>query len=459
MAVVSPFLKGNWEPVSQETADSVPLQVQFGNIPADLSGCFLRIGPNPSRPEKVDHRTYHFFFADGMVHGVEFAGGSAKYRSRYVQTPQYLHGKDVVEDTQERGGVANTAVVFHAGRLLCLSEASKPWNLALPSLATVERFTYSGGLRHNFTAHPKVCASTGEMVFFGYGMHTVEGSSAFIHCSVASADGRLLSTLPVNFRRPVMTHDMAITAKHTILGDFPLWDMRGPTKEEDRSRFGIFPRHSTSEAQIQWFDAPGQYAYHTANAWERPGSNDRVVDLVMVSARGFSFSRSNASALKLTKWAFDLDSGKTLEERVLSDVPVEFPIVDSRVVGLPTRYIWTARLNAKIQEPLASDGLVRFDLASGEVKQITLPDGRRGGEPQFVPRRLPGGGRSAEGDGYLILFTHVPGADTSDLCVFDALTMSPDPLAIVAIPSRVPYGFHALWVDVEKYQSNPQARL
>merc|ERR1712039_393878 len=137
------------------------------------------------------------------------------------------------------------------GKLLCLEEGSKPWQLDIPSLATVGRCTFNEKLQHNFTAHPKVCAETGEMMFFGYGAHTVENSDAFIHYSVVSADGKLKSTLPIDFRQPVMTHDMAITTHYSIMADFPLWDMSGPTKEEDRSKFGVFPRHAKSAKDIK----------------------------------------------------------------------------------------------------------------------------------------------------------------------------------------------------------------
>merc|ERR1719460_1317738 len=104
-----------------------------------------------------------------MVHLVELKSGSALYRSRWVRTPNFEKGRDVIDN--ERGGLANTAMVFHAGRLLCLEEGSKPWHLSVPSLDTVGRFTFDGHLHHNFTAHPKVCPDTGELMFFGYGAH------------------------------------------------------------------------------------------------------------------------------------------------------------------------------------------------------------------------------------------------------------------------------------------------
>jgi carotenoid 9,10(9',10')-cleavage dioxygenase 1 len=40
--------------------------------------------------------------------------------------------------------------------------------------------------------------------------------------------------------------------------------------------------------------------------------------------------------------------------------------------------------------------------------------------------------------------------DKSTLNVYDAATMSQQPLARVRLPRRVPYGFHSLWVREEQ---------
>ena len=49
----------------------------------DLDGRYLRNGANP-----ITGESEHWFFGDGMVHGVRIAGGKAEwYRNRFVQTP------------------------------------------------------------------------------------------------------------------------------------------------------------------------------------------------------------------------------------------------------------------------------------------------------------------------------------------------------------------------------------
>ena len=56
----SRYLSGNYEPVFEEV-EAVDLEV-IGEIPMDLSGHFLRIGPNPYFVPDMDR--YHIFDGD-----------------------------------------------------------------------------------------------------------------------------------------------------------------------------------------------------------------------------------------------------------------------------------------------------------------------------------------------------------------------------------------------------------
>ena len=82
-------LRDNWAPVLDERTD-LDLRVD-GTIPTELTGTYVRTGPNPA-----SGRSDHWFFGDGMVHGVRLAGGKAEwYRNRFVQTPNIT---DPVDD-------------------------------------------------------------------------------------------------------------------------------------------------------------------------------------------------------------------------------------------------------------------------------------------------------------------------------------------------------------------------
>lgn len=65
-----------------------------------------------------------------------------------------------------------------------------------------------------------------------------------------------------------------------------------------------------------------------------------------------------------------------------------------------------------------------------------------GGEWLFVPSDDD----TAEDAGYLLGFVHDDANNGSDFVVIDATDVTAGPVARVALPQRVPYGFHAAWV-------------
>jgi 8'-apo-carotenoid 13,14-cleaving dioxygenase len=65
-----PFLSGIHAPMTQEvTLEDLAVT---GTIPAALDGRYLRIGPNPVKPDPAG---YHWFIGDGMVHGLRIRDG------------------------------------------------------------------------------------------------------------------------------------------------------------------------------------------------------------------------------------------------------------------------------------------------------------------------------------------------------------------------------------------------
>ena len=123
------YLQGEHQPVTQEL-DVANLKVT-GALPKELDGLYVRNSPNPhfTPPGK-----YHWFDGDGMVHGLRFGDGQARYVNRWVRTKGFLHeeglGKAVYggildpltpEAMKLPGGplkdTANTDLVFHRGKL------------------------------------------------------------------------------------------------------------------------------------------------------------------------------------------------------------------------------------------------------------------------------------------------------------------------------------------------------
>ncbi|MGB3640048.1 MAG: carotenoid oxygenase family protein [Rivularia sp. (in: cyanobacteria)] len=459
-AAVNPFLDGNYAPVREEIATD-ELKI-IGELPPDLSGMFVRNGPNPQWQPKGQ---YHWFDGDGMLHGVRISNGKASYRNRYVRTKgwqiEHKQGEAVwsglLEPPQMDNphgaykNVANTALVWHAGKFLALWEGGAPHAIKLPELDTNGEYTYNGKLQSVFTAHPKVDQMTGEMMFFGYSF-----APPYLHYSTVSAEGELLKTVPIELPMGVMMHDFAITANYTIFMDLPMTfnPMRmqkgepAMMFEKDRaSRFGIVPRHGDNN-DIRWFETPACFVWHTFNAYEE---GDEVIlvacrmNSTSVFGSGDNQGDAEADIPFLYRWRFNMKDGSVREEK-LDDVPSEFPRVNDNFLGQPTRYGYAGKMG---QGSMPSfEGVIKYDLNSSKSQSHEFGRGRYGGEAVFVPRG------KGEDEGWIMTFVYDSNEDKSELVIVDAQNMTSEPVARVLIPQRVPYGFHGDWVSEEKLQKS-----
>ena len=85
-------LRDNWEPMHVEITSS-DLRVE-GTIPSDLDGLYVRTGPNPATGSSP-----HWFFGDGMLHGVRIRDGKAEwYRNQFVNSPSAASARNLPYD-------------------------------------------------------------------------------------------------------------------------------------------------------------------------------------------------------------------------------------------------------------------------------------------------------------------------------------------------------------------------
>ena len=453
---VNPYLDGNFAPVHREiTSDRLEI---IGELPPELSGMFLRNGPNP---QYSPIGQYHWFDGDGMIHGVRIDNGQASYRNRYVRTKgwqiEHEAGKAIWSGLLEppqmdnpygsNKNTANTALVWHAGTMLATWEGGAPHAIDVPTLDTFGKYTYDGKLASSFTAHPKIDPITGEMMFFGYSF-----APPYLQYSVVSAKGELLRTVPIEIPMAVMMHDFAITENYTIFMDLPLTIspermQRGEPPlmfESNRpSRFGIVPRHGDN-SNIRWFETPACYVFHTLNAYEE---RDEIVLIAcrMNSTNVLMSQEDSASTLedstpRLHQWRFNLNTGTT-SETMLDNVASDFPRVNENFLGRQTRYGYAGRMTGGSM-PLF-DGVIKYDLNTCNSQIHEFESGCYGGEAVFAPR--PDG--QNEDEGWLITFVYNSKEETSELVIIDAQDVTSEPVARVLIPQRVPYGFHGAWID------------
>ena len=443
MAVIegqgSRYLQGNYGPVAEEvTAVDLPVT---GQVPPELSGRYLRIGPNPW---PVPEGPYHWFIGDGMVHGVELHDGKAAwYRNRWVRTSgvaDRLGEAPVGGPTPPMFDGSNTNVLGHGGRILSFTEGAVPYELT-PELETVGRTDFGGPLPSGFTAHPKVDPVTGEMLGFAYSPF-----EPYLRYHRIGADGVLTYSQDIDIPGPAMMHDFSVTEHHVVFYDLPVvFEMEllasGPFPfqwdDDYGARVGVMPREGGT---VEWFEIEPCFVFHPMNAYE---DGDRIVLDVVRYPDMFRPAPAEKGPIvarqTLDRWTIDRTAGKVLEERH-DDHQQEFPQVDPRVVGRPHRFGYAAAASGSFEDPATQ--LLKHDLRAGTVEVHDFGPGRVPGEASFVPSSATAG----EDEGWLVSFVYDAATGRSDLAVLDATQPSAPPVALVHLPVRVPFGFHGSWV-------------
>jgi carotenoid cleavage dioxygenase len=434
----NPFLLGNYAPVDQEL--TVGDLETVGQVPADLQGRYLRIGPNPLH---MPTGPYHWFVGDGMVHGVELRDGRATwYRNRWIRTDEIARdlGETPVEGpTPPMYDTSNTNVIGHAGRILGLTEGAIPYELS-PTLDTLRRTDFGGPLPTGLTAHPKVDPVTGELHAFSYWFDT-----PFLIYHLVDAQGQLVRSETITLPRSVMAHDFAITRTKVLFFDLPVvfdlavtpfpfrWD------DDHVARVGVMPRDG-GDADVEWFEVDPCYVFHPMNAYD---DGDNVV--VDVPRHPTMFKRSHVGPNDggppaLHRWTIDLAGGKVRDELV-DERGQEFPRVNETLLASKHRYGYSVHVPNTAD---AFDGAreLKHDFQTGTSEEHDFGPGRSPGEFVFVPSESG----SSEDDGYLMGFVYDATTNTSDFVILDAHEFGAAPLATVKLPQRVPYGFHGNWM-------------
>jgi carotenoid cleavage dioxygenase len=456
---INPYLSGNFAPVRSE--DDFDLVVK-GEIPRELRGALFRIGPNPQfEPRDPNH---HWFAGDGMVHGFYVEDGEVRYRNRYARTPkwelEHAHGRSLFGTfgnpmttdplaMGNEGGVANTNIVWHAGRLMALEEGHHPFEMDRDTLASRGYVRPYGG---RVTAHPKIDPVSGEMVWFAYGVGETPLSAGMSY-GVTAADGAVARRSEFQAPYAAMVHDFMVTENHVLFPVLPLTAsveraMTGRPAfawEPGKGSYVGVMRRDGVVADIRWFNTEACYVFHPLNAWEE---GDRLYADVMRYDVAPLFPNADGSpglkaAARLVRWTFDLTAGSdAIKEEPLDDLDGEFPRVDPRVETRKHRHGWYAA-DPTFSGTIKQCAIGHLDLATGRREVYRLPGGDLTSEPVFTPRSAD----ADEGDGWLTAVIWRAAENRSDLAVFEAQDVEKGPIAVAELPRRVPFGFHGNWVS------------
>jgi carotenoid cleavage dioxygenase-like enzyme len=427
-------LRGNFAPVADEIT-ATDLEI-IGSIPAELDGLYVRNGANP-----VTGESDHWFLGNGMLHGVRLNAGKAEwYRNRYVKTPLWS-APDTPLITAEGqidrvSSAANTSVFGHAGRILALEEGHFPWMVSR-ELESIDALDFGGKLTTAFTAHPKICPETGEMLAFGYGF-----MAPYLTYHRVSASGELVQSTDITVNGPTMMHDFNATRHHVVFMDLPVvFDlelaMRGtmPYRWDENygARLGVMPRNGTN-ADVRWFEVDPCYVFHPMNSYEETtadGSTRIVLDVCRYPQMWRDGWGDDSATLH--RWTIDLGSGRVSEQQ-LDDRPVEFGRVSDSDACRSYRYGYATRTVKEDEDEKFATQVLRYDVHTGAVEEHEFGAGRRPGE--LAPA----------GDQYAMTYVFDEANNRSELVILDTTSFSSAPVARVLLPRRVPFGFHGSWI-------------
>ncbi len=449
------FLQGIWEPLRAESDIYDPIVI--GNIPGELNGTFFRNGPNP---QYVYSKNYHLFEGDGMLHAMTFVNGNVKYANRWLRTEKFLVERKarkslfggmrdlmVCDDSVKNcpRNTANTNIVWHHDRLLALNEGGQPQNVDIKHFGNCKPYDFQSTFHRSMTAHPKIDSDTGELLFYSYLSPMLD----FMYY-VSDKQGKIIHSTKLDIPYTSLVHDFAITEHFSIFPFFPLtWDYRRIQAGETvfkwepglNSRFAVIPRYGNND-QVIWFETEACLGMHVINAYE---NGDRIIlemvimDEIPDTAIAYANDDETFSNY-LTRFTFDLRSGSVSRQR-LDSTNSEFPRIDERYTGKNYRFAFVASTQNEHLSKNLFDSITCYDRRS-DCKQVHyFGDDSLALEPIFVPANS-----LHEGHGYLLSYVYRKRENRSDLVILDAMHVEAEPVCVIQLPHRIPYGFHGCWV-------------
>lgn len=440
----NPYLQRNFAPVSGETT-SFDLKVT-GQILEALNERFLQMGPNPAAAPESS--SYHWFGGTGMAHGLRLRDGKADwYRSRYVTSAQAAAalGRDALPGPGlgKRDGPVNTNFTVAGSKLFALVESgSLPIELDY-ELNSIARSDFDGSLEAAFAAYPKFDPVTREQHVLTY------EPGQPVRYMTLGPDGRAVTHRQIDLPHCPLIHDVAFSASSIVVLDLPVTFQPGVARatfpwiwgDRAASRVGLIDRANPG-GDIQWFEAPRSFVFHFVNAYDDGART--VVDLVR-HPRMFEVDHNgpNEGVAVLARWTLDRATGR-MTETILDDRGTEFPLINGAFGGKPYRYGYTAHWG----QDVAFGPAFKHDVEAQTTEMRDYGRGRVTLEPVFVRRE----GAQAEDDGWILSYVYDAERDASDVVILDAQDFSGDPVAIIQLPVRVPFGFHGGWAPDSAFQ-------
>ena len=438
-----------------------PLEIQ-GALPEWLEGSLLRTGP--AKWEVGSRSMRHWFDGLAMLHRFSFAGGSATYASRFLESKAYRAASEKGEISYSEFATdpcrslfqrafsafspkftdnANVNLTKLGERFIAMTETPIPVEFDAETLATVGvAYDVPGTLT---TAHPHLDRASGGMLNYSARLGP-RNQYRFFLLSPESERPQVIARRSV--REPAYMHSFGLSERWIVLAEFPFvvnplrLALSGrPYIENYRWKPGLGTRftlidRATGEASGP-FETDPFFGFHHVNAYERGG--EVVVDICVFPDAGIVEDlylerlRAGKPVAKpeLRRFRITPDAGSVSHELAATD-GFDLPRINyGRCNERPYRYAWGVGWGASGW----LERVVKADLESGETR-AWAEDGCFPGEPVFVAAPEKRG----EDDGVLLSIVLDSARESSFLLVLDATNLQE--VARATVPEAIPFGFH-----------------
>ncbi|KAL7159334.1 hypothetical protein ABFS83_01G020300 [Erythranthe nasuta] len=477
-----------------------------GRIPDNFpAGVYIRNGPNPlfggfkSTKSIFGKSSHSWIEGEGMLHALYFFKDSKgkwkiSYNNRHVETDTYKLERERAKPSflpaiegdslavllayllnslrfgEVNKFLSNTNVFEHSGKLYSIAENHIPQEIDILTLETRRNWDIEGSWIRPFTSHPKKAPDTGELVIMG-----IHPQKPYFELGVISADGKkLLHKVDLKLSRCCLCHEIGVTKRYNVIMDFPLTlDINrlvngGPLikyNKEEYARIGIMPRYGDADS-VKWFYVEPSCTFHIINCYEL---GDEVVVLACRArssiipgpdfgsnkfewfSKGFDEKSENVSFFsRAYEWRLNMHTGKVAEKNLTgADYSMDFPMINENYIGGRNKFAYTQVIDSSAS---SKSGMAKYGgLAKLYFKETTeveyheFPENTYCSGAAYVAKS----GEDADEDGgWIITYVHNEDTNTSQVYIVDAKNFTSEPVAIVTLPSRVPYGFHGAFVPL-----------
>ncbi len=437
-----------------------------GQIPNDINGRFLKIGPGTK--DLFGNSFNHFFDGDAYISEFHVSMGKVTLKASFLNTSERKQeqaaGKMLFHEfgtrspeknNKGRKNQPNINLIPWSQSLLALSEGGHPVEVDTDNLNVKSIYNFKGSLpaKVSFTAHPKFDSETKEGFAFGIYQGLSKALKVFKMDPVTE---ELIELYSLKQKHVFMIHDMLITKNFIIFvippAFYKITDILRDKKPMSQTlKFDRFEKtrilvlsKDGSSVPLE-YTLPPRLVFHNGNAHEENGiitfqtfmtDDESLLNLINQWQLN---AEIKIDAPSMYEVKIDLNKNRLESTECLLRAH-DFPVLNDKFVGRKNQFIYCASMG-NAHDPMAFDALTKFDLFNRSKMIYSMKENEMCGEPFFVAKS-----RSRDEDeGYLAYIGYNQNLDQSFLEILDAADMKF--LARIWANCYLPLGFHGHFIS------------